>query len=167
MDFSKLDQNEKLATYGAIAVIVGGLVGFGAAGLGILAVAAAVGMLVVVFLPQMSPSTGLPGSKGSLMLLLGGIAAVVLALGLLSALTSLGLLLEFAFLATIFYLVAVAGGLLMGWAGWQAFQAEGGKFQIGSTGDSPRRDTPPAATTDPAAPAATPRTDERDERPTA
>jgi hypothetical protein len=132
MDFSKLSQNDKLAMYGAAAVIVGGLVGYGAGGFGILAVAAAVGMLVVVFLPQLSPSTNLPGSKGSLMAALGGIAAVVLVLGLLSLLTALGFMLSFAPIATIFYLIAVGGGVLMAWAGWQEFQREGGKWQFGT-----------------------------------
>ncbi|MGH2386292.1 MAG: hypothetical protein ACRDGB_14760 [Candidatus Limnocylindria bacterium] len=137
MDFSKLSQNEKLATYGSIAVIVGGLVGLGAAGLGLLAVVAAIGMLAVVFLPQMSPSTRLPGSKGSLMLALGAIAAVVLVLGFLTVLGSLGILLQFAFIGTVFYLIAVAGGVLMAWAGWQEFQAEGGKFQVGTAAPGP------------------------------
>ena len=67
MDFSRLSQNEKLATYGSLAVIVGALVGLGAAGLGFIAVLAALGMLVVIFLPQLSPATQLPGSRGSLM----------------------------------------------------------------------------------------------------
>lgn len=137
MDFSKLGQNEKLAVYGAIAVIIGGLVGLGAAGFGFLAVAAAVGVLVVAFLPQFSPQTSLPGSKGSLLLLLGAVAGVILVLGLLNVLSALGILLQHAFVATLFYLVAVAGGVLMAWAGWQEFQAEGGKFQVGTaTGSS-------------------------------
>lgn len=157
MDFSKLGQNEKLAVYGSAAVIIGGLVGIGAAGLGIVAVLAAVGMLAVVFLPQMSAGTNLPGSKGSLMLVLGGVAGVILVLGLLTVLSALGFMLSFAPLAMLFYLVAVAGGVLMAWAGWQEFQSEGGKFQLGTSGatssgtsastttDSPP--PPPAATT--------------------
>lgn len=133
MDFSKLSQNEKLAVYGAAAVIIGGIVGLGAAGLGFIAVLAAVGMLAVVFLPQLSPATRLPGSNGSLMLALGAVAAVILVLGLLSVLGALDFLLRAAFFATLFYLIAVAGGVLMAWAGWQEFQAEGGKFQLGSS----------------------------------
>ncbi|MGI8658038.1 MAG: hypothetical protein ACR2K4_04610 [Candidatus Limnocylindria bacterium] len=152
MEFSKLSKNDKLAVYGSAAVIIGGLVGIGAAGLGILAILAAVGMLAVVFLPQMSPGTNLPGSKGSLMLLLGGIAAAVLVLGLLSILSALGILLQFGGLNTLFYLIAVAGGVLMAWAGWQEFQAEGGKFQVGTSSTS----APPPAESHPAAPAADP-----------
>ena len=145
MDLSKLSQNEKLATYGSLAVIVGALVGLGAAGLGFLAVLAALGMLVVVFLPQMSPATQLPGSHGSLMVALGAVAAVILVLGFLAVLSALGVLLQLAFVSTLFYLLAVAGGLLMAWAGWQEFQAEGGRFQVGAapSGGSAATSTPP------------------------
>ncbi|MDQ4034349.1 MAG: hypothetical protein M3153_00315 [Chloroflexota bacterium] len=135
MDFSKLTQNEKLATYGSLAVIVGALVGLGAAGLGFVAVLAAIGMLAVIFLPQLSTSTKLPGSRGSLMLVLGAVAAVILVLGFLNVLSIFGLLLQNAFIATLFYLIAVVGGVVMAWAGWNEFQSEGGKFQIG-TGSS-------------------------------
>jgi hypothetical protein len=50
----------------------------------LLAVLAAIGMLLVVFAPSVMPNTKLPGSKGSLMLLTGGIAAVIWALTALS-----------------------------------------------------------------------------------
>ncbi|MEO5987212.1 MAG: hypothetical protein ABIW50_05425 [Candidatus Limnocylindria bacterium] len=150
MDFSKLSQNDKLAVYGSAAVIVGGLVGVGAAGLGIVAVLAAAGMLAVIFLPQMSPETNLPGSKGSLMLLLGAAAGVILVLGLLSIIGAVGLMLQFAALNTLFYLIAVAGGILIAWVGWKEFQAEGGKFQLGTSTASERPAVSPAA----AAPAA-------------
>jgi threonine/homoserine/homoserine lactone efflux protein len=109
-------------------------------------------MLVVVFIPQFSPATSLPGSKGSLMLLCGGVAAVILVLGLLASLGWLGLYFSVFVLNAIFFLIAVAGGVVMGWAGWQEFQAEGGKFQLGaaSTGAS----TPPPPAAPPAAPPA-------------
>lgn len=143
MDFSKLGQNEKLAAYGAIAAIVGavlaaaGTFGFGVGWLGLLL---ALAMLAIVFLPQLSPQTKLPGSKGSLMLVVGGIAAVFAVLGLLSGFGLLGLL-SFSPLFVIGWLLNVIGGLLMGWAGWQEFQAEGGKFQLGSSAASDRATT--------------------------
>ncbi len=128
MDFGKLSQTEKLAVYGSAAVIVGGLVGY-SYGVTILAVLAAIGMLAIVFLPQMSPGTNLPGSKGSLMLIAGGVAGVVL---LLAALMYLGIIFTNTDIRDIFFIVAVVGGVVMVWAGWQAFQAEGGKFQLGA-----------------------------------
>lgn len=154
MDFSKLSSNEKLAVYGAAAVIIGGLVGFGTNGLGILAVIAAIGLLAVVFLPQLSPSTTLPGSRGSLMVALGGLAAAVLVLGLLSRLSIIGFMLANAALPTLFYLIAIGGGVVMAWAGWREFQAEGGKFQIG-TSTSPSSTTRAPAASHPNADAST------------
>jgi hypothetical protein len=132
MDFSKLTQNEKLAVYGAIASIVGPVLasmGFGL-GVGWLTLLLAIAMLAIVFLPQLSPTTTLPGSKGSLMVIVGGIAAVSAALALVGSLGWLG------FIGTNFLLVGIAGGLLMGWAGWQEFQAEGGKLQLGTQAGS-------------------------------
>ncbi len=74
MDISKLGQNEKLAVFGSAAVILAGLIS-NWGGLLFLSILAAFGMLVVVFLPQFSTGTTLPGSKGSLMAALGILAA--------------------------------------------------------------------------------------------
>jgi len=137
MDFSKLDQTDKLAVYGAIASIVGPVLaslGFGF-GVGWLTLILALAMLAIVFLPQLSPQTSLPGSKGSLMLIVGGIAAVSAALALIG---SIGFLAFFAsnVVFVLGWLLGIVGGLLMGWAGWQAFQAEGGRFQLGTSSAS-------------------------------
>lgn len=158
MDFSKLDSNEKLAVYGSIAALVGGIVGGTVSALGWLAFLAAIAMLIVVFLPQLSPTTTLPGSKGSLMLICGAIAGIIMVLGLLTIIGLLGYYFQFSALNAIFFLIGVAGGVVMAWAGWQAFQAEGGKFQIGnapaSSGSTAAASSPAAPP--PAAPAAPP-----------
>ena len=125
MDFSKLSSNEKLAVYGAVAAIIGAFLSFGGGGsFGILT---GLAMLVIIFLPQFSPSTKLPGSKGSLMLVVGGLSALGALLALLAWLP---------YIATfggyfIGLLIGIAGQLLMGWASWQEFQSEGGKFNLG------------------------------------
>jgi hypothetical protein len=158
MDFSKLTQNEKLAVYGAIAAIVGPILssagfGFGAGGLTLLL---AIAMLVIVFLPQFSPQTTLPGSKGSLMVIVGGVAAVSAALALISSIGWLGLF-GTNIIFVLGWLIGIGGGLLMGWAGWQEFQSEGGKLQLGTTGTAATpTSAPPAETTEsaPAQPAA-------------
>ena len=134
MDFNKLSSNDKLAVYGSVATLVGGIVGGTVSALGWLAFLAAIAMLVVIFLPQFSPTTTLPGSKGSFMLVIGGVAAIVMVLGLLTIIGLLGYYFQFAALNAIFFVIGVIGGVVMGWAGWQAFQAEGGKFQMGSGG---------------------------------
>jgi len=148
MDFSKLSSNDKLAVYGAVAAIIGAFLSFGGAGsFGILT---SIAMLVIIFLPQLSPSTTLPGSKGSLMMIVGGVSALsaVLALfALLSVFSAIGGLYGGTWIIGL--VLSVAGGLLMGWASWQTFQAEGGKFNIGMASG-------PAAPTPPPAPPATP-----------
>jgi hypothetical protein len=144
MDFSKLNGNEKLAVYGAVASIVGPILasfGFGF-GVGWLTLLLALGMLFIVFQPQIAPSTNLPGSKGSLMLVVGGIAAVSAALALLASLSWLGLF-GANFVWVLGWLIGIAGGLLMGWAAWQEFQAEGGKFQLGTSSAGPSAGAPP------------------------
>jgi hypothetical protein len=152
MDFNKLGQNEKLAVYGSLALIVGGVVGYtyGIGGLGILA---ALAMLVIIFLPQLSPGTNLPGSHGSLMVAAGGLAGIAMALALLSAFA--GSILSNLDFRDIFFLIAVIGGFVMAWAGWQAFQAEGGKFQVGTASSGAAPSTRSAADPAPAAPDAT------------
>jgi hypothetical protein len=153
MDLSKLSQNEKLAMYGAAAVVIGGLVGY-SYGLTVLAVLAALAALAVIFLPQLSPSTSLPGSRGSLLVVTGGIAGVVLVLAFL---LYIGTIFTAFNVRDLFFLLAVAGGILLAWAGWQELQAEGGKLQIGNatTGSTTAATASPAPSTpEPAAPAA-------------
>ena len=157
MDFSKLDQNEKLAVYGAAALVIAGLISaYG--GLMWLGILAAIAMLAVVFLPQLSPSTNLPGSKGTLMATLGFIAAAAAVITLLQWIQYFGALLGGAMFSTILLLVATAGAAVMAWAGWQELQKEGGRWQFGSTtgsGSATAGGTTAATTTSAAPPAAT------------
>jgi hypothetical protein len=149
MDLSKLSSNDKLAAIGAVLAIVGSVVSFGAGPYGVLT---GIAMLVILFLPQFSPSTKLPGTKGSLMLIVGGAAGIGALLTLLAWLPYLGLM------GTYFIggLLGIVGGLLMGWASWREFQAEGGKFNLGmSTGPS-APPAPPASTYTPPPPMAPP-----------
>lgn len=158
MDFDKLSANEKLAAIGAAVLIIFALIsyGFGLSSLGVLA---ALALLVVIFLPQFSPSTTLPGSKGSLMLITGGIAGVVMVLAFLS-------LMSFLFAGfganDLFFIIAVVGGVIAAWASWQEFQGEGGKFVLGTPTSSATSSpsVPPAA-----APPAAPAPDVDDDRP--
>jgi hypothetical protein len=148
MDLSKLSASEKLAVYGAVATVIGAVVAAasypGHWGVTWLAAILGLAMLAVIFMPQMSPDTKLPGKKGSLMVLVGGLAALIMAFIFL---TTVAFTFEGFDLSSLLFLVAVAGALVMGWAGWQAFQAEGGKFEMGSSGASA---TPPAAPMPPA-----------------
>lgn len=133
MDWSRLSSHDKLAVSGAVASIVGpvlGSMGFGY-GIGWIMLLLAIAMLAIVFLPQLSPNTALPGSRGSLMVVVGAIAGVS---ALVALLTSLEWLEYFGsnIVFVLGWLIGIAGGLLMGWAGWQAFEAEGGQLRLGS-----------------------------------
>ncbi|HTI30277.1 MAG TPA: hypothetical protein VL687_07975 [Methylomirabilota bacterium] len=135
MNLSKLSSSEKLAVYGAVATVIGATVAAstwpGHWGVTWLGAILGVAMLAIVFLPQVSPTTKLPGKSASLMVAVGGAAALLMAFVLLTT---------FAFTfqgfdpASLLFLIAVAGAIVMGWAGWQAFQADGGKFDIGISG---------------------------------
>lgn len=147
MDFSRLSGNERLAFWGAVLSIIGAIlaqVGFVGAGGLWLTFLLAIAMIVVVFLPQWSPQTALPGSKGTLMLIIGIIAGIGSLLGLLAFLSLIGFL-AFAPLGIIGLLVGIVGGFLMAWAGWQEFQSEGGRFQLGGAA-GPRTTDGPAGT---------------------
>ena len=152
MDFSKLSSNEKLAVYGAVAAIVGALLSFG--GGGTFTLLTGVAMLLIIFLPQFSPNTTLPGSKGSLMLIVGGVAGIAALLSLLAILTVLGAFALYGGLWFVGLLLSTAGGLLMGWASWKEFQAECGKFTLGTASIAPP--APPAAPSETPAPPAAP-----------
>jgi hypothetical protein len=145
MDFSKLAQNERMAAIAAAVLVVAGIVAaatYSIYSMTWLAVLASLGLLFVVFQPQIAAGTSLPGSRGSLMLLLGGIAGAVMVLALL---VTIGLVFVAFGIADIMFLVAVAAGVVAAWASWQAFQAEGGKFQLGSTAAAAPSGTPPAS----------------------
>jgi hypothetical protein len=152
MDFSKLSSNDKLAVIGAGLAIVGALLAFGGGGsFGLLT---GILMLVIVFLPQFSPNTTLPGSKGSLMLIVGGVSAIgalFALLGILSFMGAIGGLYGGTWFIGL--LLSTAGGLLMGWASWKEFQAEGGKFNVGMASTTPPPPPAPPAAPPPPPPA--------------
>ena len=158
MDFSKLSASERMSVFASIAVIVLGIYAVAQdwGSLPVFSLLAAVAVLAIVFLPQMSPGTSLPGSKGSLLLIAAGIAAIFWAL---SALSWLGWIFDHLGRAdTWIYLVGLAAALWLGWLGWQAFQAEGGKFKLGMSGGGSATPAAPEAPAPPpqAAPAPPP-----------
>lgn len=154
MDFSKLSSNDKLAAIGAVAAIVGALLSFG--GGGSFGMLSGIAMLVIIFLPQFSPSTKLPGSKGSLMIIVGGVAGLGALLALLALLPVLGAIGFYGGTWLVGLLLGIAGGLLMGWASWQTFQAEGGKFNMGMASGPSAPPPPPAPTYSPPPPMSPP-----------
>jgi hypothetical protein len=146
MDFSKLSQNDRMASGAAVVVILAGLISNWGS-LFWISILAAIVALIVIFLPQLSPSTALPGSKGSLLVASGGVAGLF---GVIEVLRYLGYIGKyFGDFGTLMFLIAVIAALVLAWTGWQAFQAEGGKFQIGAAAPPT---TPPPSNPPPSAP---------------
>jgi hypothetical protein len=139
---AKLNQNEKLVGGGAIGVVVGWLLGLiitsgwygvsGAQALGLIALAAAIVAVVVLYLKH-APNQNItwPAPVPMIMLIVGGVAAAAGVLGLLIALVYdpcgglcnvLGSLAPSKpitlYLAT---LVVAAGGGVMAWGGYQEY----------------------------------------------
>jgi hypothetical protein len=171
MDFSKLSSNEKMAVYasGVVGVLAIYSLATDWGALMILPLLGAVAVLVVVFLPQMSPATQLPGSKGSLLLIAGVVAA---AFWLLAALSWLNYILgNLGVIDTLLFLLGLAASLWLAWTTWQAFQEEGGSFSIGMSsgggtmgmGSTPPPPPPEPMGTPPPAPPARPPSDTDEE----
>jgi len=100
-------------------------------GLVVVPLLTALAALVILFLPAISPNTKAPGSKGSLLMVSGVLAALF---WLLAALTWLGWIFDhLGSFDTWLFLIGFAVTLWFGYLCWNAFQAEGGKFQFGNT----------------------------------
>jgi hypothetical protein len=138
-----------MAVYSALVLVLAGVIS-NWGGLMWLSVLAGIAVLAVVFLPQFSPATTLPGSKGSLLVALGGIAAA-------------GAVIEFLrFLSYFFhtlddyqtwlFAVGLIAALVLLWTAWKEFQAEGGKFQMGTSGGAAPTPAPLASPPPPMAP---------------
>jgi hypothetical protein len=87
--------------------------------------------LVILFLPSIAPNTKAPGSKGSLLMVSGVLAALFWLLAFLYWLSYI--FNNFVSFDVILFLIGFAAALWFGWLCWSAFQAEGGKFQFGNT----------------------------------
>ena len=128
-----LTATEKQITWAAVAVVFLSIYALATAWGSLMFVPLLTGLaaLVILFLPRISPNTKAPGSKGSLLMVSGVLAA---AFWLLAVLTWVSWIFDhLATLDTILFLIGFAAALVFGWLCWQAFQTEGGKFQFGNT----------------------------------
>lgn len=133
----RLSKTDTTAAVAAVVVVLTGLISLNNDWGILMAVSllAGIGALAVLFLPQMAPTMALPGSKGSLLVALGGIATVATALVAVNWLGWIfGHLIDFD---TLQFLVGLIAAAVVAWSGWQALQAEGGKFRIGTSGQVP------------------------------
>lgn len=142
MDFSKLSSNERTATFAAIVLVIGGIIS-NWGGLMWVSVLAGIVALVVIFLPQLSPQTSLPGSKGSLLVALGAVAAIGAVIEILRFLDYFTHTLDDW--QTWAFAIGLVASLVLLWAAWLQLQSEGGKFQFGSQGSAAAAPPPPPA----------------------
>lgn len=149
MDFSKLNQNEKLAVYGAVVAVVAGIIS-NWGGLFWISVIAALVVAAMLVVPQVADATSSIGSRGTVLATLG-IGAFVL--GVIELLRFIGYFFSsLGQLSTIMFLVALIGTAVMAWVGWQELQKEGGAWQFGNRTASATASA--AATAAPPVPAA-------------
>jgi hypothetical protein len=145
---SKLSANEKIAVYSAVVLILAGVIS-NWGGLLWLSILAGIAVVAVLFLPQFSPATKLPGSKGSLLVALGGIAAAGAVIEILRYISYfLDTLGDYQ---TLLFAVALIAAVVLLWTGWKEFQAEGGKFQMGNSAAPAAGSLPPPPASPPAA----------------
>ena len=132
--WGKLNANERMASSGALLVLVafvlgivfGGFLGMG--GTGIVGVLAAIALLVVYYL-KYDPNTKItwPAPIPVVAFAIGGITGVIALLALLSILGILGVLATYGgFTYLLAPIVNVVGAVMMGWftyKEWQAYKA--------------------------------------------
>jgi hypothetical protein len=105
--------------------------------------------LVILYLPQIAPNMKAPGSKGSLLMVSGLLAALFWLLAVLYWLNYI--FNNIVSFDVLLFVIGFVASLWLGWLAWSAFQAEGGKFQFGNTdmgtGGTATAAAPPAETT--------------------
>jgi hypothetical protein len=153
MNFSKLSSNEKTAAIAAVVLVLGGIIS-NWGGLMWLSVLCGIAVLVVIFLPQLSAGTKLPGSEGSLLVGLGVVAAAGAVIEVLRFLNYF--FNTFDDYRTWLFAAALVAALVMAYAGWMIFQGEGGKFNLGMSGSAGGSAAAPPPPAPPAAPPAPP-----------
>ncbi|HUG28905.1 MAG TPA: hypothetical protein VMQ65_00110 [Candidatus Limnocylindria bacterium] len=154
MDFSKLSAGDKRLLIAAAVALLGGLVsiidrwGVG----GIIGGLAALGAILVLLQPQLSPAMKLPAPKATLLLGLGGIAAVGF---ILSALQYLEDVFSLGRIFTILFDIGLVAAIVLAYLAWLGYKAAQGTAAAASPAatESPAAMESPAATEGTAAPA--------------
>jgi hypothetical protein len=150
MDLSRLSASDRLVGLTAAVVTVTAVIS-AANGWGsilVLAALAGIGAIGVIVAPHLAPTARLPGSKGSLLVILGAVALLSWVPPLIVWLT--WIVEQLAAFNTIQFLVGFVSSAILAWTGWVAFSAEGGMLQLGAP---PRSTTPTETSPEPAAPA--------------
>jgi len=121
--WAKLNANERLVSYGAIAVLVSVLLGAGAGGGIGYGFITAILVLVIYYL-KYSPTSNItwPAPVPTIVLIITGISALFAVLTVLPLLGALGLF-GYGGLWVIGFLLDVVGVLVMAYGAWREYQA--------------------------------------------
>ena len=125
MDWAKLSAADRRAFIAAAVVVVTGVTSVvDAWGLGaVVGLLAGIAAIVVLVLPQLSPATKLPASKGQSLLVLGAVAAIGFGL---AALTYLEYVVKVTRIYSILFDIGLVAALALLYFGWLAYQGEKG-----------------------------------------
>jgi hypothetical protein len=135
--FAKLDSSDKRIVIASIGVMIGGVVsiidswGVG----GILGGIAGLGAAYVVLQPQLSPAMKMPAPKATLLLGLGGIAALGF---ILSALQWFEYFTNIGRIYTLLFDLGLVSAIVLAYFAWMGYQADKGAA-------APPPPAPPAA----------------------
>jgi hypothetical protein len=174
--WNKLNARERLTTWGALAVVVGWIIGLTASygiGGGGLSLIGAIAVVVILYL-KYAPNQTItwPAPVATIILVISAVVAIGALLTLLDMLRFLGLV-GYGFVAGAILagIVTAAGAALMVWGAWQEYQLTAPARTPGAPGTTA---PPPAASTwtppPPAAPTQTtqpPAASDTDDRPPA
>jgi len=125
MDFSKLSATDKRILIAALVVVVGGLISivdrWGIGGIvGGLAGLAAAG---VILQPQLAPTMKLPAPRGTVLVVLGAVAALGF---IVSALQYIGYVLEVTRIYTILFDIGLVAAIVLAYFCWLEYKGAQG-----------------------------------------
>lgn len=145
--FSALNANDRMAAIAAVIVVITGVISVANSWgvLMFLPILAGAGVLFIVFQSRVAPTAKLPMTRGTLLLGLGAIAALVWAVVFFQY---LGYILTPPILIfdSIQFVIGLVAAFVMAFAGWRAYQAEKGAAPA-----APSSEAPPAPPAPPAA----------------
>jgi glucan phosphoethanolaminetransferase (alkaline phosphatase superfamily) len=141
--FSALNANDRMAAIAAVIVVITGVISV-ANQWGVLMfvpILAGAGVLFIVFQARVAPAAKLPMTRGTLLLGLGAIAALIWAA---VTLQYLGYILTPPILIfdSIQFIVGLVAAIVMAFAGWRAYQSEKGAAPAAPSPEPPA--APPA-----------------------
>lgn len=143
MDFSKLSAGDKRLLIAAAVALLGGIIsiidrwGVG----GIIGGLAALGVILVLLQPQLSPAMKLPAPKATLLLGLGGVAAVGFILSALQYIEYIG---NVGRIYTLLFDIGLVAAIVLAYLAWMGYQVAQRTAAPASPPAAPPPPPPPA-----------------------